>query len=83
MLIDRFPPALLVYAHWLMMMILVEDLWWVDKMGRSGIQDVVAICSEVGFDVEGLLLWPQQMMEIQRAKTSSPESSSPLSLLFP
>ena len=64
MLLGGFPPALAVYAHWLMLMVLMEDLWWIDDMGRAGIRDVIAICSNADPDVRSLLIWPQQMLEV-------------------
>ncbi|KAL8686809.1 MAG: hypothetical protein Q9218_006849 [Villophora microphyllina] len=71
MLLDRSPLALTVYAHWLMLMVLVEDLWWVDDMGRAGIRDVIAICSDVDRDVRSLLVWPQQMLDV---RSESPDT---------
>ena len=66
MLVGESPPALVVYAHWLMLMVLVEDLWWIDDMGRAGIRDIIAICSDANRDVRSLLTWPQQMLEVGR-----------------
>ena len=66
LLIGRSPPALVVYAHWLMLMVLVEDLWWIDDMGRAGIRDIIAICSDADRDVRSLLLWPQHMLRVGR-----------------
>ena len=66
LLTGRCPPALVVYAHWLMLMVLVEDLWWIDDMGRAGIRDIVAICSDADRDVRSLLLWPQHMLRVGR-----------------
>ena len=66
LLIDRSPPALVVYAHWLMLMVLVEDLWWIDDMGRAGIRDIIAICFDADHDVRSLLLWPQHMLRVGR-----------------
>ncbi|KAL8837009.1 MAG: hypothetical protein Q9170_002698 [Blastenia crenularia] len=64
MLVCRFPPALAVYSHWLMLMVLVEDLWWVGNMGRAGIREIIAICSDADRSVRSLLLWPQQMLDV-------------------
>ena len=66
MLEGVFPPALAVYAHWLMLMVLVEDLWWIDDMGRAGIRDIIARCSDADRDVRSLLIWPQQMLDVGR-----------------
>ena len=64
LLIGRSPPALVVYAHWLMLMVLVEDLWWIDDMGRAGIREIIAICSDAECDVRSLLLWPQHTLSV-------------------
>ena len=66
LLIGGSPPALVVYAHWLMLMAVVEDLWFIDDMGRAGIRDIVAICSDAHRDVGSLLLWPQHMLRVGR-----------------
>ena len=66
MLVAESPPALAVYAHWLMLMVLVEDLWWIDDMGQAGIRDIIARCSDADRDVRSLLIWPQQMLDIGR-----------------
>ena len=66
LLIGGSPHALVVYAHWLMLMVLVEDLWWIDDMGRAGIRDIIAICSDADRDVRSLLLWPQDMLRVGR-----------------
>ena len=66
MLVDGCHPALAVYAHWLMLMVLVEDLWWVDDMGRAGIRDIIARCSDTDGNVLSLLIWPQQMLDVWR-----------------
>ena len=66
LLIGRSPPALVVYAHWLMLMVLVEDLWWIDDMGRAGIREIIEICSDADRDVRSLLLWPRQMLRVGR-----------------
>lgn len=68
MLVGGSPPALAVYAHWLMLMVLVEDLWWVDDIGRAGIRDIIAICSDADRDVRSLLIWPQQMLDVGSAR---------------
>ena len=64
MLVGGSPPALTVYAHWLMLVVLVEDLWWVDDMGRAGIRDIIVMCSDADRGVHSLLIWPQQMLDV-------------------
>ena len=66
MLVDGSPPALAVYAHWFILMVLVEDLWWVGDMGRAGIRDIIAMCSDADRDVRSVLIWPRQMLDMGR-----------------
>lgn len=68
LLTSRSPPALVVYAHWLMLIVLVEELWWIDNMPRVGIRDVIAICSDAAddSDIRSLLRWPQGMLRVGR-----------------
>ena len=63
LLMSSCPPALAVYAHWLMLVILVEDFWWIGDMGRAGIRDVIAMCSDASAHVRALLIWPQLMLD--------------------
>ena len=72
MVIRGSPPALAIYAHWLMLMVLVEDLWWIGDMGRAGIRDVMATCSNADRDVRNLLIWPQQMLDLGEISDDSP-----------
>lgn len=62
MLTKGFIPGLIIYAHWLMLMVLVEHLWFIDDMGRAGIRNIVAACSRAEFGAGNLLYWPQQML---------------------
>lgn len=71
MLVGGSPIALAVYAHWLMLMVLVEDLWWVDDMGRAGIRGIIAICSDVDRDLRSLLSCPQRMLDLGRESADS------------
>ena len=64
MLVGGCPAALVVYAHWLMLLVLVEDLWWIDDMGRAGIREIIAICSDAGCSIRSLLIWPQHMLDV-------------------
>ena len=65
MLMEGSPPALVVYAHWLVLMVLVEDLWWVDDMGRAGIREIIAKCSDADCGTRSLLFWPQQVLDVR------------------
>ena len=64
MLMDGSPLTLAIYAHFLMSVVLVEDLWWVSDMGRAGIRDVVAMSKNAGSDIDALLRWPQHMSSL-------------------
>ena len=64
-LVDGFQPALAIYAHWLMLVVLLEDLWWIDDMGRSGIRNVADMCTHATPDVRSLLMWPQLMLKAE------------------
>ena len=59
--------ALAVYAHWLVLVTLVEDLWWVKDMGRAGIREIIAMSAKVLDDnedeVDSLLYWPQCVLD--------------------
>lgn len=57
--------ALVIHAHWLMLVVLAEDMWWVDDMATSGIRDIIAMCEtepENGV-VRSLLRWPAIILE--------------------
>lgn len=71
MLMEGFPPALAVYAHWLLLVVLVEDFWMIDDMGRAGIRDVIAMCSEADSIVRHLLIWPRKMLDMRMESADS------------
>ncbi|KAK3716131.1 transcription factor [Vermiconidia calcicola] len=54
--------ALLIYAHWLTLVVLLEDSWWVDDMGRSGIADIARRCANAEVWVKSLLEQPLKML---------------------
>lgn len=60
---DLHPLALAIYAHWLVLVIMVEDLWWVGDMGRSGICEIVATCSDTSDEISQLLQWPGEVIQ--------------------
>ncbi|KAK3680793.1 transcription factor [Vermiconidia calcicola] len=57
--------ALAVYAHWLMLVVLAEDAWFIGDMGQAGIREIVDRCNEEpAVDVErALLYWAQQTLD--------------------
>ena len=63
MLISTNPLALAVYAHWLMLVVVVKDLWWVNDMGRAGIRNVIDACDGADSHVRTLLHWPRLMLD--------------------
>ena len=67
MLLEGNALALAVYAHWLVLVILVEDLWWVKDMGRAGIREIVAMSSKLPSESDNvghpLLHWPQCILD--------------------
>lgn len=63
LLTECHPLALSVYAHWLMLLIMIENLWWVGDMGRAGLQEILGICEGAGEDLSPLLEWPRRAME--------------------
>lgn len=36
----EYKPALAVYAHFLVFTIVLEEIWWIGDMGRSGLRDI-------------------------------------------
>ena len=63
MLMDSNTSALAVYAHWLVLVVLVEDSWWMGDMGRVGIREIVELSRRAPGDDKDrqitLLSWPQ------------------------
>lgn len=57
--------ALAIHTHWLMLLILAEDTWLIDDMGRMGIFEVSSICdADPMADVErSLVEWPKRMLQ--------------------
>lgn len=56
--------ALAVHAHWLMLVVLAEDVWFMGNMGRAGIWEITDLCDAVpAANVERSLLdWSRQML---------------------
>ena len=57
------PEALIVYSHWLMLVVLAEDLWWVGDMGRAGILAVFNAANEMDPSWLKLLDWPLRLLD--------------------
>ena len=59
--------ALAIYAHWLVVTMALEDLWWLKGFGSGQIEKLVegvAGLREAGFDE--LLAWPIEMLDARR-----------------
>lgn len=61
--------VLAVYAHWLMMLVLSEDLWFIGDMGRAGIRDVIEATSSSS-EVSYVLQWPREVLRLSPASES-------------
>jgi hypothetical protein len=63
MMTDAHPGVLAIYAHWLMLLVLAEDLWWIGDMGRAGIRDVLNVIGGSTSDLAPVLSWPREMLK--------------------
>lgn len=61
MLLGMDSLALTIYSHWLMLVVLAEDLWWIGDFGRAGICEVVEVCSDDSPSIQALLQWPLEL----------------------
>ena len=66
MLLENEPFALVVYAHWLMLVVLIRDAWWFNDMGVASIIEVSDICMHTDPGLQLLLEWPMQMVNSVR-----------------
>lgn len=64
-LTDAHPGVLAIYAHWLMLLILAEDLWWVGDMGRAGIRDVLRVVGSETNELAPVLSWPRETLDME------------------
>ncbi|KXT02128.1 hypothetical protein AC578_5938 [Pseudocercospora eumusae] len=55
---------LAVHTHWLMLLILIEDQWWIGDMGRSGIRAALAILSEAENELASVVSWAREASEM-------------------
>ena len=65
MIIEGHPLALAIYSHWLMLVVLAEDLWWVDDFGRAALHEILEMHSHAESGVQMILEWPRRMLEIE------------------
>ena len=54
--------ALAIYAHWLVLTMLLEDLWWIQDFGTERITKMAASWDPDSPDMN-LLRWPLEMLE--------------------
>ena len=63
---DAHPGVLAIYTHWLMLLIVAEELWWIGDMGRAGIRDVLHVIGSLQTtDLAPVLSWPQEVLDMQ------------------
>jgi hypothetical protein len=65
MLTNTHPGVLAIYAHWLMLLVLAEDLWWVGDMGRAGIRDVLRVVGGETNELAPVLSWPKEILDMK------------------
>ncbi|EME86756.1 uncharacterized protein MYCFIDRAFT_77423 [Pseudocercospora fijiensis CIRAD86] len=53
-----------VHTHWLMLLILIEDQWWMGDMGRSGIRAALAILKEAENDLAPVVSWAREALDM-------------------
>lgn len=63
MLLENDPFALAIYANWLMLIALLDNMWWFDDMSAAEIDEIADICSQRDPSVVSLLEWPRSMLE--------------------
>jgi hypothetical protein len=64
MLANGVPFTLAVYSHWLMLVVLAEDLWLVHDIGRASRREILEIHSDASPSVQRILEWPRRMVEM-------------------
>lgn len=64
MMTDAHCGVLAIYTHWLMLLTLAEDLWWIGDMGRAGIRDVLSVTRGSANDLVAVLSWPKELLQI-------------------
>jgi hypothetical protein len=67
--------ALAVYAHWLVLVILLENYWWMDNMGRDVIREICDLLSDEDSEIQTLLGWPRHIAGVNTAMISPQDAS--------
>lgn len=65
MLTDSHPGVMAIYTHWLILLTLAEDLWWIGDMGRAGIRDVLHTIGGSTNDLAPVLSWPREVLHMK------------------
>lgn len=65
MMTDAHPGVLAIYTHWLMLLTLAEDLWWIGDMGRAGIRNVLHVTRGSANDLVPVLSWPREILLVK------------------
>lgn len=75
MLIGCSPVALAVYAHWLVLVILLDNCWWMDNMGRDVIREICELLSDEDSEIQMVLQWPRHIAGVDTAMLSPQDAS--------
>lgn len=75
MLIRCSPVALAIYAHWLVLVILLDKCWWMDDMGREVIREVCDLLTDDESEIQLLLQWPRDIAGVDIAIISPQDVS--------
>ena len=67
MLLKNEPFALAIYGHWLMLVALLDHLWWFDDMGLACITEIANICARDDPSLSPLLRWPKCLLDVANA----------------
>lgn len=63
----RDPFALAIYAHWLVLTMLLEDLWWIDSFGQDRIERISLESEQADKPYAHLIRWPVKMRRMWRS----------------
>lgn len=60
--VDHDAIALAIYAHWLVLTMIVEELWWLQGFGSGKIERLVGRMARFGWFGSELMAWPVEML---------------------
>jgi hypothetical protein len=59
--------ALAIYAHWLVLTMTLDDLWWLEGFGSGQIEKLTESEERLGRkDFDGLWVWPVEMLDARQ-----------------